>query len=72
MIVFISFDVARYWHLIRFLAAAALLHGVVILGIDTAEGMPLWWRYTEGPCFTATGAVVLLLQWRAGEPPAWK
>ena len=65
LIVFVSFDVARYERLIRFLALAALLHGAVILWIDTALPLPALWRYGEGPCFAATGAVVLWLQRRA-------
>jgi hypothetical protein len=68
MVLYLSFDVVRYWRLIRFLAVAALVHGVVMLGIDLAEGMPAWWRYAEGPCFAATGAVVLFLLWWSGDP----
>ena len=34
MIVFVSFDVERYWKLIRFLAIAALVHGAILLWID--------------------------------------
>jgi hypothetical protein len=61
-VVFISFDVARYRPLITFLAAAALVHGAVMLGIDLAEGMPLWWTAVEGPGFAATGVAVLSVQ----------
>jgi hypothetical protein len=66
MIVFISFDVARYERLIRFLALAALVHGAVILGIDVAERMPPLWRFGEGPAFAALGAIVLWLQSQRG------
>ena len=62
MVLFMSFDVARYARLIRFMAVAALVHGAVILGIDLAEGMPAPWRYGEGPAFAATGVAVLWLQ----------
>jgi hypothetical protein len=65
-VLFVSFDLARYGRLITFLAAAALVHGAVMLGIDLAEGMPLWWTAVEGPGFAATGGVVLFLQWLAG------
>jgi hypothetical protein len=67
MILFVSFDVLRYWRLIRFLALAALIHGGVMFGIDIAENMPPLWRFAEGPCFAATGAIVLFLQGRAGQ-----
>ncbi|MFL5241332.1 MAG: hypothetical protein ACJ8FY_04435 [Gemmataceae bacterium] len=62
MIFFISFDVHRYWRLITFLAAAALVHGLVMLGIDLHEGMPRWWTIFEPPGFAATGGIVLILQ----------
>ena len=67
-VLFISFDVRRYWRLITFLAALAVLHGAVMLGIDLAEGMPVWWTSFEGLGFAATGGVVLLAQWAAGRP----
>ena len=67
-VLFISFDVRRYWKLITFLAAVALLHGAIMLGIDLAEGMPVWWTSVEGLGFAATGGVVLLVQWAAGRP----
>ena len=65
MVLFISFDLPRYRRLVTFLAAA-LVHGAVMLGIDLAEGMPLWWAVVEGPAFAATGGVVLALQCLAG------
>jgi hypothetical protein len=68
MILFVSFDVARYERLIRFLAIAALVHGAVILGIDLGESLPPLWRYGEGPAFAAAGIVVLWLQARRESP----
>ena len=64
MILFISFDTRRYDRLITFLAAAALVHGAVMLGIDLAVGMPAFWTLCEGPAFAATGALVLVIQRR--------
>ena len=57
---YLSFDVPRYWSLIRFLACIKVLHGVIMLSIDLREGMPLWWTIAEGPGFAATGLIVLL------------
>lgn len=68
LVLFLSFDVRRYGPVITFLAAAALVHGAVMLGIDLAEGMPGWWTAVEGIGFAATGAVVLVAQWAAGPP----
>jgi hypothetical protein len=66
LLVYLSLDVQRYGRLIRLVASVAVLHGAVILGIDLAEGMPLWWTMTEGPCCAAAGVVLLGLQaWAA-------
>jgi hypothetical protein len=67
MIWFVAGDVKRYWPLIRFLAALAVIHGAILVGIDAAERLPGWWRWAEGPGFAATGAIVLWLQ-RPGAP----
>lgn len=64
MIILISFDVERYWGLIRFLALAAIVHGAALLAIDMSLDLPGWWQLSEGPAFAATGAVVLWLQHR--------
>jgi hypothetical protein len=69
-VLFVSFDMLRYWELIRFLALLAIVHGLLILGIDLAEGMPGWWQIVEGPSFSLTGIVVLLLQRTAGTSSA--
>jgi hypothetical protein len=53
--------VARCARLIRFMAYAALVHGMVLFGIDVAEGMPPHWTYFEGPLFATSGGVVLWL-----------
>jgi hypothetical protein len=68
VVLFVSFDVARYWPLIRFMALVALAHGAVMVSIDAAADMPGWWRCLEGPGFAATGVVVLFLMNRAGDP----
>lgn len=62
ILIFVSFDVGRYDGLIRFLAAAAMVHGAALVAIDCAAGMPLYWTVLEGPCFAATGAAVLALR----------
>lgn len=61
MILFVSTDVRRYAPLIKFLALAALIHGVVLCLIDTLAGMPVFWIVLEGPVVIAMGVVVLLL-----------
>lgn len=65
LIVYLSYDVDRYWRLIRFLALAAVVHGAAILAIDLSLELPRWWQLIEGPSFAATGVAVLWLQHRA-------
>lgn len=58
---FVSFDVERYSPLISCLAWMMIGQGIVILGIDLAEGMPGWWTLLEGPCSAVLGVGLLLL-----------
>lgn len=65
---FVSFDVQKYARLISFLAGVMFVQGLIVMGIDLAEGMPAWWTALEGPCCSGLGAILLLLQ-RATEQP---
>ncbi len=64
LILFISCDVARYRPLISFLGLIAVIHGVILLGIDLAVGMPFFWTLLEAPSFVFIGLVVLWIQGR--------
>ena len=68
VVFYVSFDLARYWSLIRLLAITAILHGALMSLIDYRVGMPWWWALLEGPCFAATGVAALTLQALAGRP----
>jgi hypothetical protein len=70
LILFISFDVPRYWPLITFLGACAFAHGAVLVAVDLAEGMPVWWAWVEGLGYLALGTLVLGLQRMASGTPA--
>jgi hypothetical protein len=70
LILFISTNVRRYGPLISFLAAGAIVHGLVIVAIDWSAGMPAWWTRVEGTAFALGGIVVLVLRhgpWGAEE-----
>lgn len=58
---FVSRDIERYSSLIAFLGWAMMVQGVVVLGIDCAEGLPLWWIAMEGPTCVMLGFGLLLL-----------
>jgi hypothetical protein len=61
LLLFVSADVARYRPVIRFLAAVAVLHGLALVMIDVAEGMPLWWTLSEGPVYSCAGVLIGIL-----------
>ena len=62
MIFFISFDVKRYWPLIRLLGVVTIIQGCVVFVIDMAVGMSWPWTLVEAPCFIAAGGMVLITQ----------
>jgi hypothetical protein len=65
---FVSFDIARYWRLITLIASLAMIQGAFMLGIDLAEGMPVWWVVSDSLGVILSGAVPLALQWISGPP----
>jgi hypothetical protein len=66
LLIYMSWDVLRYWRLIRLCAITATVQGLVIIGIDVAEGMPLWWTLAEGPSLAASGLLLLAIQAAGG------
>ena len=61
LLIFLSLDVQRYLPLVRFLGAASVVMGVLLLGLDLAVGMPVFWTVAEGPPVVALGLVILVL-----------
>lgn len=59
---FVSFDVQKYARLISCVAGVMFVQGLIVMGIDYAERMPVWWTALEGPCCSGLGAILLLLQ----------
>jgi hypothetical protein len=68
VVFFLSFDVVRYRPLIRLLGGIHFGLGIVVLGIDAAAGVPIWWVAVEGPGIAVGGALVLALT--RGRPAA--
>jgi hypothetical protein len=64
MVLYLAQDVRRYEWVIRFSALLAIVHGAMLLWIDWLEGLPVWWTWTEGPLFAASGVVALLIMGR--------
>ena len=61
LILYVSTDIRRYLSLIRFLSWVAIVHGIVLLGIDFAEKMPWHWTLLEAPSFLIISGWILWL-----------
>lgn len=59
LLIFVSYDIARYLPLIRLLAWIAVVHGLILIGIDYFTAMPWWWMLGEGGLLIAWGSLVL-------------
>lgn len=62
LLIFAAQDVCRNRRLIGWMARCGLLTGIVLIGIDIAEGLPLWWILSEGPCCLVLSGIALGLQ----------
>ncbi len=63
--VFLAGHVRRYLPVVRFLAVARVVFGVLMFGIDHAVGMPLPCTAGEGPYIAMLSAVVFWMTGRA-------
>jgi hypothetical protein len=59
-----SFDLHRYCAVLCYLGAAFIFFGFVMWGVDFAEGMPPYWKHTEGPFVIVLGGAILALSAR--------
>lgn len=50
-----------------YLGIALMLFGLILLGVDWVEGMPLFGRLTEGPYAVALGLAFFLLSRRVSQ-----
>lgn len=58
---YLSFHVVRFRPVIQFFSALFAGCGVLFLGIDIAESMPLWWTLGEGPLVICVGSFLFWL-----------
>jgi len=70
LLIFLAHDVRRYLPVVRFLAVTDAVFGAIMLGIDWAVGMPLFWTVPEGPSTVAVGLFILWLTARKRFPYA--
>jgi hypothetical protein len=59
-----SFEPRRHLPVLCYLGAAFVFFGVVVCGVDFAEGMPGFWKLGEGPVVIIFGVVILYLSRR--------
>ena len=57
---FISFDLKRYAPLFIYLGGAIVLFGVAMTIVDWAEGLPLFWKWMEGPADLMIGIILIV------------
>jgi hypothetical protein len=60
----LSCDLHRHRPVLCYLGAAIVLVGLMLLGADLLEGMPLWWSLLEGPFNITFGTAILVLSRR--------
>jgi hypothetical protein len=61
LVLYMSFDVDRYRPVLDLIGRIVLVCGVILIGIDLAERLPLWWICLEGPTVLGLGGVLLWL-----------
>jgi hypothetical protein len=64
----VSFDLPRHRQVVIYLGVASISFGVVLLLIDSLEGMPLLWTVWEGPFVFVFGLALLFLGRAVGPP----
>jgi len=65
-----SFDLRRHRVVLRYLGFALILFGLALFVIDWQAGLPLWWRFWEGPIVCVFGSVILRLSSRLADDAA--
>ena len=58
---FVSFNLVRYWPLVRLFGFLHIVLGLTMLGIDLSAPMPLYWIIGKGMPVAATGLLILWL-----------
>ncbi len=61
LLLFVASDLRRYLPVVRFLALAGAVFGVILLAIDSGVGLPLPWTMGEGPWVILLSGVIFWL-----------
>jgi len=68
LLLFLAGDVVRHLVVIRFLALAGVVFGLLMLALDLSVAMPLGWTIQEGPGIVAMSLLFFWLARRAKAP----
>ena len=68
----VSLDLCRHRVVLRYLGFAISLFGLALFVIDWQAGLPLWWRFWEGPIVCVFGIVILRLSSRLADDASKK
>jgi len=61
MLLAMASDVAHYRSLVRWYGRVIAVAGLILVGVDIAESMPVWWAVFEGIAVVGIGVVILTL-----------
>jgi hypothetical protein len=61
LVLVLARDVRRFAPVIVYVAWAGVVFGVIMIGVDAAAGMPLYWKVGEGPLVLVLGLITLWL-----------
>ena len=54
----LSFDLQRNRPTLCFLGVSIVIFGAMLFGIDWVAGLPVWWRFWEGPIVMIIGTAI--------------
>jgi hypothetical protein len=61
MLLVLAGNVLRYRDLIRWYGRVIAAAGLILIGVDIVESMPVWWTVFEGLAVVGIGVVILAL-----------
>ena len=61
MLLVLAVDIGRYRSLIRWYGRVIAVAGALLIGVDIAESMPVWWTVFEGAAVVGIGVAILTL-----------
>jgi len=61
MLLAMASDVAHYRSLVCWYGRVIAVAGLMLVGVDIAESMPVWWTVFEGIAVVGIGVVILML-----------